>query len=217
MGYCPACILASHTAVHTCTNPGTLTTITTASGVRRRTPKKRTASGDYLTDPISISVHATQVTQGSTKIRGGKITHDKAGELAVYRSAIRTALHTTTNGRTYPPDTALIMQTVFELPHGSKEAAHRELPTHELDLDKLTRAVGDAISTPNAHDVGVIGSDARIVAWLVAKTYGPVPLTHITITPIPGGVTGETLAALITAPVNLDNTPPRENVGGSSA
>lgn len=44
------------------------------------------------------------------------------------------------------------------------------------DLDKLQRAVGDALEA-----AGVIVNDSRIVAWDASKVYGPMAATKITV------------------------------------
>ena len=45
------------------------------------------------------------------------------------------------------------------------------------DLDKLCRALGDALT-----QAGVLRDDALIAQWTAAKLYGPTPLTALTIT-----------------------------------
>lgn len=44
------------------------------------------------------------------------------------------------------------------------------------DLDKLQRAVGDALEA-----AGIIVNDSRIVAWDTSKIYGPMAATSITV------------------------------------
>ena len=47
------------------------------------------------------------------------------------------------------------------------------------DLDKLCRALGDALT-----QAGVLRDDALIASWAPVKLYGPTPLTALTVTTI---------------------------------
>ena len=51
--------------------------------------------------------------------------------------------------------------------------------TSAPDLDKLQRALGDALT-----QAGVLRDDALIAQWTAAKLYGPTPLTALTVTTI---------------------------------
>lgn len=55
-----------------------------------------------------------------------------------------------------------------------------DAPTYKTsapDLDKLQRAVGDALT-----QAGIIRDDALIAKWSPVKVYGPVPLVELTVT-----------------------------------
>jgi Holliday junction resolvase RusA-like endonuclease len=68
-------------------------------------------------------------------------------------------------------DGALEIELVFRLERGS--TVKRELPTVAPDLDKLTRAVFDALKTG-----GAIVDDARVVELVARKEYGD-PGVHV--------------------------------------
>jgi crossover junction endodeoxyribonuclease RusA len=59
------------------------------------------------------------------------------------------------------------------------ESAKRDYPTVPPDLDKLQRAIGDALSI----DAGYIKDDAQIVEWHATKQYGQ-PSVIIRVVPL---------------------------------
>jgi Holliday junction resolvase RusA-like endonuclease len=54
------------------------------------------------------------------------------------------------------------------------------------DLDKLCRAVADAIT-----DAGLWADDAQVVSLVAAKRYSSPPGVHITITELSSSITSE--------------------------
>lgn len=62
--------------------------------------------------------------------------------------------------------------------------------TSAPDLDKLCRALGDALTQS-----GIIRDDALIAYWTAQKVYGTTPSTHVTITELPSGAVEPVIAA----------------------
>lgn len=64
-------------------------------------------------------------------------------------------------------DTATPLEAVYRFRLPRPKTVKRPLPTVKPDLDKLTRAIGDALT-----DARVYGDDAQVVRLTVEKTYG---------------------------------------------
>ena len=62
---------------------------------------------------------------------------------------------------------------------GIVKASAPHYKTSAPDLDKLQRALGDALT-----QAGILRDDALIVEWTAVKLYGPTPLTALTVTTI---------------------------------
>ena len=67
-----------------------------------------------------------------------------------------------------PYDGPLHVDVTFYLPRG--KTVTRELPSVKPDMDKLQRALGDAMTTS-----GLIRDDARITTWHARKRYADTP------------------------------------------
>lgn len=136
---------------------------------------------------ITFTVNGNPVTQGSMtaffnpSARKTVTRHDNGKDLTAWRENIRAAALRAVRAHNLPTpyDGPILVNVEFRLPQESKAARARTLPTHELDLDKLQRAVGDALSPK--HGPGVLTNDARIIGWNARKIYGK-PGATITLT-----------------------------------
>ncbi len=113
-------------------------------------------------EPISFFAPGVPVTQGSMMIRNGKIVHNKTKELLFWRKAVSDAAKTVLK-RQAAKHEALEIDVTFFLPRPASTS--RPLPSVKPDLDKLLRAVGDAL------DKTVYVEDSQITAWSGRKLY----------------------------------------------
>lgn len=125
-------------------------------------------------DSFSFFVPGEPVTEGSTKaFTSGQrvvVTHDRGPELAAWRTRVKRAAQKAAREAGWEPryDGPVTVTAVFFLPR-PKSAKGRLLPHVKPDLDKLIRAVGDALA-PYKQD-GVLKDDSRIVTWRASKDY----------------------------------------------
>lgn len=132
---------------------------------------------------IHTFVPGTPVPQGSVDVYRGRIVSVKA-PLRKWRDSIRAATLARHEGE--PLDGPISVSLVFQLRRPQRP--RWPLPAVKPDLDKLTRAVFDSLSTTKNRKTkavikGVITDDARIVSFTAAKTYHGNPGVMITITP----------------------------------
>lgn len=127
---------------------------------------------------ISFDVPGVPVTEGSTRAypttdgRHVRVTHDKANELEAWRTLIRAmALQEATDtGWPLGYDGPVEVAATFFLPRPQRPRWAE--PAVKPDLDKLARALGDAITEDRHHHRrGLIREDSRIVAWHLRKEY----------------------------------------------
>jgi Holliday junction resolvase RusA-like endonuclease len=127
---------------------------------------------DYLLD---VWIPGTPVTQGSMRHVGhGRMVHAKG--VTAWRQTITHAVEQYTGtyfGAWEPLDAPVIVQAVFYLER-PKSAKDRPFPHKRQDLDKLARALGDALApktkskpAPSAFLI----DDSRIVDLRVKKLY----------------------------------------------
>lgn len=136
---------------------------------------------------LSFRVLGTPIPQGSMNAyaRGGRVivTHSKSHALKTWRTLIAQVAKTTTTRPLEGPVTAEIL---FTLPrpkahYRTGRHAGKVKPTAPIehtkkpDLDKLTRAVLDALTQS-----GIIRDDAQISTLTAVKTYG-TPGAEITL------------------------------------
>jgi len=131
---------------------------------------------------IHVFVPGTPVPQGSVDVFRGRVVSVKA-PLQRWRAAIRRATVAKLVGD--PMDGPLSVSLVFQLE--PPQRPRWPLPAVKPDLDKLTRAVFDSLSTvkdrkTKATIKGAITDDARIVSFTAVKTYHGTPGVMITIT-----------------------------------
>lgn len=135
---------------------------------------------------FEVAVVGTPVTQGSMKkSKGGHIVHDKADQLYTWRQAIEDAFYEKygANGRWVPIDKAVRVEVILTVPRRrGMSLGHPEFADTKPDVDKLARAVGDALSPGPSGKVKsgpragqkhfrVLSEDGRIVSWGAQKTY----------------------------------------------
>lgn len=126
-------------------------------------------------------VHGEPIPQGSAKayVQGGRavITSDNM-RLRPWRTRVaeeaRKALtepHSAFDGTSGP----ISVVVNFRIPRG--KSVKREHPTTRPDLDKLVRAVFDALT-----EAGVVGDDSQITTLAAIKVYADIAQPGVTIT-----------------------------------
>lgn len=123
---------------------------------------------------LTFAVPGNAVAQGSMKYVGGrKIIYSNHDRLMEWRSKIRECAREVMRDHA-PFEDAVAVEAMFWLTR-PKVAHDRPYPSKRPDLDKLARAVGDAIT-------GVIVSDdSLIVRWTLNKEYAPTGMNAQTI------------------------------------
>lgn len=124
---------------------------------------------------LSFDVPGTPVPEGSVRVfptkRGPRIVHDNAG-LDGWRALVRDVAVLNARQQKWPLNYngPVEVSAVFWLPR--PKSVRAGLPAVKPDLDKLTRAVGDAITYDGRRWAdGLIREDSRIVRWRVCKAY----------------------------------------------
>jgi Holliday junction resolvase RusA-like endonuclease len=115
------------------------------------------------------------IPQGSMRHVGGGRIVSKNPKLKKWRERIAKVVNEQVGspGHTDPMSVTVLFQ--LQKP----ESAKRDYPTVPPDLDKLQRAIGDALSI----DAGYIKDDAQIVEWHATKQYGQ-PSVIIRVVPL---------------------------------
>ena len=143
-------------------------------------------------DSFSFFVPGEPITEGSTKaFTSGQrvvVTHDRGPELAAWRTRVKRAAQEAAREAGWEPryDGPVAVNVAFFLPR-PKSAKKRLWPHVKPDLDKLIRAVGDALAP--YKQPGVLRDDSRIVTWHASKHYATPykPGVLITVSPVGGG------------------------------
>ncbi|WP_058120562.1 RusA family crossover junction endodeoxyribonuclease [Actinobaculum massiliense] len=158
------------------------------------------ALSTYLAGPhnhrpsFNVFVDGIPRPQGSMKNIGkGRLIHPQ--QLTQWRNHVA---HTATSaalaaGFPLNYDAPVTITTRFYLPQPTRPRFNH--PATKPDLDKLTRAIGDALSLPNP---AVLKDDSRILEWITSKEYNPRPGASITITALPTTTQTPTLHTTIT-------------------
>lgn len=125
-------------------------------------------------DSFSFFVPGEPITEGSTRaFASGQrvvVTHDRGPELAAWRTRVKRAAQEAAREAGWEPryDGPVVVDAVFML-RRPKSAKKRLMPHVKPDLDKLIRAVGDALAP--YKQPGVLKDDSRIVTWHASKHY----------------------------------------------
>ena len=117
---------------------------------------------------LAFIVHGTPQAQGSMRhVGNGRMIHKP--ELLQWRNMVNLAAVNAArqNSITLPLDGPLYIAATFYLPKPKRPAY--DVPATKPDLDKLTRAIGDALSPKTGQKV--IAEDSRIVKWEIEKRY----------------------------------------------
>ena len=110
---------------------------------------------------ISFRAVGAPIPQGSMKVINGHVIHSRGSALAVWRSAVAWAAK---NAGAVVTDKPIAMTMVFIMPR--PKTVKRELPTVPPDLDKLVRAILDALTGIAYTD------DSQVVSISAHKIYG---------------------------------------------
>lgn len=143
-----------------------------------------------MTDCLHLRIHGEPVPQGSVSSFNGRVVGVTA-KLRKWRDAVRAA-SIERWGATAPFDGPVAVSALFILKAPQKP--RWPVPAVTPDLDKLARAVGDAL-THTKDKPGILVNDSRIVAWHVSKAYGDNPgvLISIDFHPASSQLTGNQL------------------------
>ena len=136
--------------------------------------------------PVRFFTPGVPAPEGSHKYvghRGGRpvVAHDNP-RLAWWRTIVARAANDAARaaGWDAPHDGPVAVEARFYLPRPKRP----RFPDHAAtkpDLDKLARAVGDALAAPG----GPLAEDSRIVTWVLTKWWasdGQPPGVHVIVT-----------------------------------
>ena len=109
-----------------------------------------------------FAVTGKPIPQGSLRhIGNGRLIHSR--DLTEWRKRVAKIVREVTDAKIDEP---VVVDVLFVLP--KPKTVKRSLPTTPPDLDKLQRAIGDALSV----DCDFLTDDALIVEWHSRKIYG---------------------------------------------
>lgn len=124
-----------------------------------------------MTPALSVVVPGIAVPQGSVRSLGAgrPSVHSNAQALLPWRAAVIGTVQQAMaeSGGEWPLLGPVKLSASFVLPRPRSAPKARLWPDKKPDLDKLVRAVGDALTQS-----GAITDDAQIVMILADKTYG---------------------------------------------
>jgi crossover junction endodeoxyribonuclease RusA len=133
---------------------------------------------------LRIVAHGAPATQGSKKafIRGKKVVMVEMDEkLPGWRAGVEAAARQAAGPAWEPIDAAVSVSGEVRLPK-PRTTKYPDYPAGTPDLDKLQRAIGDALTQSR-----VITDDARIVHWNIRKVWAEgLPGMDIEISEIKG-------------------------------
>jgi Holliday junction resolvase RusA-like endonuclease len=110
---------------------------------------------------IAFEVEGNPVTQGSMKVINGKVLHSRGEALILWRTMVALAAR---RAGAFPVPNPVEMTIEFRLPR--PKTVKRDLPYVAPDLDKLIRAVLDALTGIAYVD------DGQVVSINSSKVYG---------------------------------------------
>ena len=126
-------------------------------------------------DSFSFFVPGEPITEGSTRaFASGQrvvVTHDRGPELDAWRIKVAHAAEAAARKAGWEPryDGPVEVWAEFRLPRPKSAPKSRKHAQMKPDLDKLQRAVGDALAPYKRP--GVLRDDSRIVSWSAVKRY----------------------------------------------
>ena len=161
-------------------------------------------------DSFSFFVPGEPITEGSTRaFASGQrvvVTHDRGPELTAWRIKVAHAAEAAAEAAYWDPhyDGPVEVWAEFRLPRPKSVPKSRKHAQTKPDLDKLQRAIGDALAPYKRP--GVLRDDSRIVAWSAVKRYAddahPVGVM-VRVSKAQDHVTGQSLTSLD----DIRNTP----------
>ena len=126
-------------------------------------------------DSFSFFVPGEPITEGSTRaFASGQrvvVTHDRGPELDAWRIKVAHAAEAAAQAAYWETryDGPVEVWVEFRLPRPKSVSKSRKHAQTKPDLDKLQRAIGDALAPYKR--LGVLRDDSRIVAWSAVKRY----------------------------------------------
>jgi Holliday junction resolvase RusA-like endonuclease len=130
-----------------------------------------------MTRTIRIVAYGPPAAQGSKKHVGNGRMVEMSKKLPPWRAAVEAAARLAAGPAWAPIDSAVSISGEIRL-RKPKTTKYPYAPAGAPDLDKLQRAIGDALTKSR-----VITDDARIVHWNIRKVWADnVPGADITIT-----------------------------------
>lgn len=158
----------------------------------RRTGTRRGDLGSLADWPggvLRLQVLGLPASEGSTRaVAPGVVLHDDP-ELKTWRAGITTAAERVCGPDWRPANAAVRVGVVVTVPRPSGARKHAIPADGFKDLDKLLRAVDDALSPSGPIAFRVLESDMRIVGYDAVEKTHPRPLhTHPAALPEPGAV-----------------------------
>ena len=146
----------------------------------RKSTKARAAKAATQTvevsvwEPVNFFVEGTPVTQGSMRAVRGKVFHEKGPQLRAWRKAVSDAA-VKAGAKPLVEHQAVRVAITFYLLR--PKSVKRGYPTAKQDVDKLIRAVFDALSD------SVIADDGQVVEVSAVKFYAEAkPGAQISVT-----------------------------------
>ncbi|MDO4791861.1 MAG: RusA family crossover junction endodeoxyribonuclease [Buchananella hordeovulneris] len=137
---------------------------------------------------VECDVEGVPVTQGSTRLVGARfsrarVTHEHAAALRLWRRQVSAAVAAAALVDE-PWDGPVRVEVVFYLERSQTSVRlRRALPSVKPDLDKLARAVLDALAPRRGS--GLLVEDSRVVELAVSKRFGAAcsgaPATGVTL------------------------------------
>ena len=130
-----------------------------------------------MTRSLRIVAHGQPAAQGSKKHVGNGRMVEMSKKLPGWRNTVEAAARLAAGAGWEPIDVAVSISGEVRL-RKPKTTKYPHSPAGAPDLDKLQRAIGDALTKSR-----VITDDARIVHWNIRKVWTEgMPGTDITIT-----------------------------------
>lgn len=119
----------------------------------------------YMKPILKAHVAGVAVPQGSMRAgRSGQLFYSNAAKLKPWRTLITDAVEALLPRGHRPIETPVSVTVTFYLPRPKTVA--RFYPTAPPDLDKLIRAVGDALTASDLYK-----DDSYVVEWKARKLY----------------------------------------------
>lgn len=128
---------------------------------------------------LHIVAHGTPASQGSKTSYGPRQLVESDKTLPAWRSAVKTAAILAAGPDWKPIDTPVKVTGEIRI-RKPKSTIFKDHPAGPKDLDKMTRAIGDALES-----AGIVTNDARICHWDIRKVWATnMPGADLTITEI---------------------------------